>query len=196
MAIAFLVAGLGNPGPRYEGTRHNAGFLVVDELYRRTRQPGGWRERFGGLAALVDWGDETALAVKPQTYMNRSGQCVQALLAFYKLGKDRLIVVHDELDLPFGELRLKLGGGDGGHNGVKSITAQLGGAEYSRLRFGIGRPPPEFAGDAAGFVLEAFAAAERADLDNLVARAADALTLVARVGLDAAMNQVNRRTKG
>jgi PTH1 family peptidyl-tRNA hydrolase len=191
----ILVAGLGNPGARYEGTRHNAGFLVVDELFRRAEPPATWREKLSGLSAVAEIAGHRSLLLKPQTLMNRSGNCVGPTLAFYKLPPEGLLVVHDELDLPLGQIRLKMGGGDAGHNGLRSITGRLGTGEYGRLRFGIGRPPPDFEGDTASYVLEGFAPTERADLQDLVGNAADAVTLVVRAGLDAAMNQVNRRTR-
>ena len=192
----ILVVGLGNPGVRYEGTRHNAGFLVADELWRRAGASAPWRERFGGLLASIEIDAQRVLLLKPQGLMNRSGLSVRPTAAFYRLGAEELVVIHDELDLPFGHLRLKVGGGDAGHNGLRSISTHLGTSGFVRLRFGIGRPPPEFQGDMANYVLEAFAPPERAALDELVGKAADAVSLVARVGTDAAMNQVNRRTKG
>ena len=155
-----------------------------------------WRQQYQGLAALVVLEQTRALLLKPQTYMNRSGQSVRSALAFYKLDPSELVVVHDELDLSFGQLRLKFGGGDAGHNGLRSVSESLSTREYVRLRVGIDRPPAEFAGDAASYVLEGFAPAEQLDLEALVSRAADAITLVVRDGLDAAMNQVNRRNKG
>ncbi len=192
----ILVAGLGNPGARYEGTRHNAGFLVVDELWRRAGVSPAWRERHRGLIAPIEFEGRRALLLKPQTLMNRSGLSLQSTAAFYRLDPAEIVVIHDELDLPLGQVRLKVGGGDAGHNGLRSISNHLGTRDYVRLRFGIGRPPPEFGGDTASYVLQAFAPPERAILEDLVGKAADAVNLVARIGIDAAMNEVNRRTKG
>ena len=189
----MLVSGLGNPGARYEGTRHNAGFLVVDELCRRSDPAAVWRSKHDGLTAAVSVGGERVLLLKPQKLMNRSGQSVRPMLAFHRLAPSDLLVVHDELDLPFGQIRLKIGGGDAGHNGLRSVTTELGSPDYLRLRFGIGRPPPEFEGDVTDYVLQGFAPMQRAGLRELVGRAADAVVLVARFGIDAAMNQVNRR---
>ncbi|HWA77801.1 MAG TPA: aminoacyl-tRNA hydrolase [Polyangiaceae bacterium] len=187
----ILVAGLGNPGPRYAETRHNAGFLVVDRLAARA---GGalFREKFHGSFATATV-DGTAFGLlKPLTFMNESGRSVQAAVQLYKVPLASLFVVHDELDLPFGDLRLKQGGGDGGHRGLRSITGCIG-AEYVRLRFGIGRPPPDFRGDPADFVLQGFSLAERTDLDQLIDRAADALVLAATRGISVAMNATNQR---
>jgi len=187
-----IVVGLGNPGPQYAATRHNLGFMVVDALGARA---GGvqFRSKFHGDLAEVRLASGPATLLKPLTYMNGSGRSVQAALAFFKLPPSELLVVHDELDLSFGDLRLKAGGGDAGHNGLKSITQQLGTSEYPRLRVGIGKPPPGFRGSGADFVLEGFRPAEKAELDPLVERAADAVELVAKHGLAAAMNTTNRR---
>jgi peptidyl-tRNA hydrolase, PTH1 family len=187
-----IVVGLGNPGPKYATTRHNVGFMVVDLIGERS---GGvqFRSKFHGELAEARLGASTATLLKPLTYMNNSGRSVQAALAFFKLPATELMVVHDELDLPFGDIRLKAGGGDAGHNGLKSITQHLGTSEYPRLRFGIGKPPPGFRGGGADFVLEGFGPAEKAELGQLVERAADAVELVAKHGLAAAMNTTNRR---
>lgn len=188
----MIVVGLGNPGPEYAQTRHNLGFMVVDELAARA---GGaaFRNKFQGELAESRVGGGPATLLKPQTYMNNSGRSVQAALAFYKLPPSELLVVHDELDLEFGDVRLKQGGGNAGHNGLKSITQSLGTPDYARLRVGIGKPSPGFGGSGADFVLEGFRAAEKAELGRLVERAADAVELVAKVGLAAAMNTTNRR---
>jgi len=187
----FLVVGLGNPGSRYAATRHNAGFMVVDELASR----GGavFRSKFSGEIGEVELSGKTTLLLKPATFMNQSGQSLRAAAAFYKVSIEQVLVVHDELDLPFGQQRLKQGGGDAGHNGLKSVTAHLGSPGYLRLRFGVGRPPPEFGGTPADFVLEAFASAEKAVLPELLKSAADAAGLVADRGFAAAMNVVNQR---
>lgn len=187
----ILVAGLGNPGPRYAETRHNAGFLVVDRLAARS---GGavFRDKFHGSFASATLEGVPLGLLKPLTFMNESGRSVQAAVQLYKVPHAELFVVHDELDLPFGELRLKQGGGDGGHRGLRSISGCIG-ADYLRLRFGIGRPPPDFRGDPADFVLQGFSLAERPDLDQLIDRAADALVLAATRGISVAMNATNQR---
>jgi PTH1 family peptidyl-tRNA hydrolase len=187
----ILIAGLGNPGPRYAETRHNAGFLVIDRLAARAGSP-AFREKFQGSFATASV-DGVALALlKPLTFMNESARSVQPAVQLYKVPLAALFVVHDELDLPFGELRLKQGGGDGGHRGLRSISGSIG-SEYVRLRVGIGRPPPDFRGDPADFVLQGFSLAERSELDSVLARAADALVLAATRGISVAMNATNQR---
>ncbi|WP_433229907.1 aminoacyl-tRNA hydrolase [Actinomadura formosensis] len=184
-ADPWLVVGLGNPGPSYAGNRHNAGFMVLDVLAARA---GG---RFRSHRARADvlegrLAGARAVLAKPRSFMNESGGPVKGLRDFYKVPVERLIVVHDELDVPFGAVRLKLGGGDNGHNGLRSITKSLGSGEYLRVRFGVGRPPGRM--DAAAFVLRDFSAAERKDLDLEVDRAADAVEALVSQGLAAAQN--------
>ncbi|MDP4507453.1 aminoacyl-tRNA hydrolase [Nonomuraea turcica] len=181
----WLIAGLGNPGPEYAGNRHNAGFMVLDELAARA---GGRFKAHKSRAEVCE--TRAAILAKPLTYMNLSGGPVKALADFYKIGPDRLIVVHDELDVPYGALRAKLGGGDNGHNGLKSITKVLGTRDYLRVRFGIGRPPGRM--DAATFVLRDFATAERKDLPFLVDRAADVVESLMARGLEATQNEYHR----
>lgn len=184
----FLVVGLGNPGPRYAATRHNAGFLVLDVLVERL---GGRLKAHKGRADVLEGrlaGVPVVLA-EPRSYMNESGGPVVSVARFYKIPLDRIVVVHDELDLPFGALRLKVGGGDGGHNGLRSVTAALGSKAYLRVRFGIGRPPGRQ--DPADFVLREFGATERKELAFFVDRAADAVEALLSDGLDAAQNTYN-----
>lgn len=189
----LLIAGLGNPGPRYQATRHNLGFRVIDELARQCGLPGSaFRDRFHGELASARLGEEEVLLLRPQTFMNDSGRSVQAACTFYKIKPAELIIAHDELDLPFAELRLKKGGGDGGNRGVRSITAAIG-PDYVRIRLGIGRPPPDFRGDPADFVLQAFASAELEAVEQMVSRATEAVTLVTSFGLEKAMNRINQR---
>ena len=147
----LLVVGLGNPGRKYEGNRHNIGFGVVDALARDVPSA-DFREKFSGLFARGEAFGSAVGLLKPQTYMNESGRSVQAAQAFLKVQLGEILVVHDELDLPFGEVRLKLAGGHAGHNGLRDISARLG-ADYARLRVGIGRPPPGFRGEVADYVL-------------------------------------------
>ncbi|GAA3424715.1 aminoacyl-tRNA hydrolase [Streptosporangium sandarakinum] len=181
----WLVVGLGNPGPEYAGNRHNAGFMVADELAARI---GGRFKAHRSRAEVLEGRVAGAPAVlaKPLSYMNLSGGPVKALADFYKVDPARVIAVHDELDIPYGALRAKLGGGDNGHNGLKSITKSLGTREYLRLRFGIGRPPGRM--DPAAFVLRDFATAERKDLPFLVDRAADMVESLITSGLEATQN--------
>lgn len=185
----WLVVGLGNPGSPYEGNRHNIGFRVVDELAARI---GGRLRRHKRARADVLEGRlaaERVVLVEPSTFMNDSGQAVAPLRDFYRVAPDRIVVVHDELDLPFGSLRLKLGGGDNGHNGLRSLRRSLGTGDFARARFGVGRPPGRL--DPAVFVLRDFSARERDDVAVLVARTADAVETVVRDGLTAAQNQFN-----
>lgn len=181
----WLVVGLGNPGPGYAGNRHNAGFMVVDALAGRM---GGRFKAHKGRAEVVDGrlAGQRAVLAKPRSYMNESGGPVKALRDFYKVPPERVVIVHDELDIPYGALRLKLGGGDNGHNGLRSITKALGGRDYLRVRFGIGRPPGRM--DPAAFVLRDFSAAERKELDLHLDRAADATEVLLTDGLERAQN--------
>jgi PTH1 family peptidyl-tRNA hydrolase len=181
----WLVVGLGNPGPRYAGNRHNIGFQVADLLAERM---GGRFKAHKGRADVVEGrleGRRVVLA-KPSSYMNLSGGPVASLRDFFKIPVERIVVVYDELDLPFGTLRLKRGGGDNGHNGLKSLTQSLGSKEYLRVRFGIGRPPGRQ--DPADFVLKDFSTVERKELPFLVDRAADAAEALLTGTLEAAQN--------
>ncbi|HWG61199.1 MAG TPA: aminoacyl-tRNA hydrolase [Streptosporangiaceae bacterium] len=181
----WLIAGLGNPGPGFAGNRHNAGYMVADELATRI----GGRFKPGKYRALVTDGRLAGAPVtlaKPMTFMNESGGPVAGLRGYYRLPQERIVVIHDELDLPFGTIRLKLGGGDNGHNGLRSVTAALGGRDYYRVRFGIGRPPGRM--DPAAYVLRDFSAAERKELPYLIDRAADAVEALISSGLAAAQN--------
>jgi PTH1 family peptidyl-tRNA hydrolase len=187
----LLVVGLGNPGPRYAATRHNAGFLVVDELAARLGGSFKSPKALSGRADVIEGrlaGQPVVLA-KPRSYMNESGGPIVTASRFYKIAIENIVVVHDELDLPFGGLRLKRGGGEGGHNGLKSTTASFGSKEYARVRFGIGRPPGRQ--DPAEYVLREFSAAERKELAFLVDRAADSVECLVSNGLEAAQNLFN-----
>jgi len=189
----LLIAGLGNPGPRYAATRHNVGFRVIDELARQCGvAASSFRERFHGQIASARLGSEDLLLLKPQTFMNESGRSVQAACTFYKIKPSELLVAHDELDVPFAEIRLKKGGGDGGNRGIRSIIGALG-PDYVRIRLGIGRPPPDFQGDVADFVLQSFPLAEQAIVEQMIVRATEAVSLVTSLGLEKAMNRINQR---
>lgn len=190
----LLVVGLGNPGRQYSAHRHNVGFMVVDELAGACRAD-GFRSKFNGEYAKGEVSGEDVVLLKPQTFMNDSGRCVQAAMAFFKPKVDHLLVVHDELDLPFGTVRLKAGGGHAGHNGLRSIMACIGTGDFGRIRFGIGRPPPGFRGEVADYVLSGFDGPERAELPDLLKKAAAAVVEVAARGLAAAMNVSNVRPK-
>jgi len=181
----WLVVGLGNPGPTYAGNRHNIGFQVADLLAERM---GGRFKAHKGRADVVEGrlaGRRVVLA-KPSSFMNLSGGPVSSLHNFFKIPVERIVVVYDELDLPFATLRLKQGGGDNGHNGLKSLTQSLGSRDYLRVRFGIGRPPGRQ--DPADFVLKDFSAAEKKELPVLVDRAADAVEALLTGTLEAAQN--------
>jgi PTH1 family peptidyl-tRNA hydrolase len=201
----WLVVGLGNPGPQYAGNRHNVGQMVLDELARRTGVTFGARAsgllsrrpqaavaeaRLGVLPGGAP-GPRVVLA-KPTTYMNVSGGPVAALAKYYDVPPERTVLVHDELDIPFADVRLKRGGGEGGHNGLRDTTKALGTKDYVRVRVGVGRPPGRM--DAADFVLRDFAKNELKDLAWLVDAAADAVELVVVEGLEAA--QLKFHTKG
>jgi PTH1 family peptidyl-tRNA hydrolase len=196
----WLVVGLGNPGPQYVGNRHNVGQMVLDELARRagasfSAKGGGVLSRRPQAAtAEVRIGTgpggvpgPRGVLAKPSTYMNTSGGPVAALARYYDVPAERVVMVHDELDIPFGEIRLKLGGGEGGHNGLRSITRSTGTKDYLRVRVGIGRPPGRQ--DPADFVLKDFSSTERTSLPSLLADAADAVEAVASDGLTAAQQR-------
>lgn len=196
---AWLVVGLGNPGPTYASHRHNVGFMVADELARRAgagfTAPRGMRAdacetRLTALGMGALGADaERVVLLKPRTYMNDSGAAVRKASSFYSVAPANVIAVHDELDLDFGRLRLKLGGGDNGHNGLKSIRSALGTGDYYRVRFGIGRPPGRQA--PADFVLTSFPASAREELALEIDRAADAVEALILRGLEAAQNTFN-----
>ncbi len=185
-----LLAGLGNPGPKYAKNRHNVGFMVVDRFALAHGAP-GYRERFSASLSKTGVGAGDVVLLKPTTYMNLSGRAVQQALRFFKLELGALVVVHDELDLPFGTLRIKLGGGTAGHRGLASIVEQCGGADFCRLRVGIGRPR---AGSVEGYVLSDFAAAQGAELQDVLERASAALTDIVVRGAQAAMNAHNLKS--
>jgi PTH1 family peptidyl-tRNA hydrolase len=188
----LLVVGLGNPGREYASHRHNVGFMALDELARKASAD-AYRDKFSGSYAKAQVGDQQAALLKPMTYMNESGRSVQPAMAFFKVQPRELLVLHDELDLPFGTVRLKFGGGHAGHNGLRSIMAHVGTGDFGRVRIGIGRPPPGFRGEVADFVLSSFDALERASLDECLKRAAESVLEVATRGFDAAMNARNTR---
>ena len=181
----WLVAGLGNPGPEYAGNRHNAGYMVADVLASRIGSAFRSHRARADIAEGRMAGRPVTVA-KPRSFMNTSGGPVAALRDFYKIPPERIVVVHDELDLPFGTIRLKHGGGAAGHNGLRSVTSSLGSPGYYRVRFGIGRPPGRM--DPVNFVLHDFSTAERRELPLLLADAADAVEALLSDGLAAAQN--------
>ena len=190
----WLIAGLGNPGKKYERNRHNVGFRVADELARR-HGVGPLKEKFGGLTGTGIIAGQRASIIKPMKYMNLSGFAVSQAVQFQGIDPAELIVVHDEIDLPFARLRLKSGGGHGGHNGVRSVVEQLGHGDFLRVRIGVGRPETE-SGDAgegrvSSHVLSDFPAEMDRDVAQLVDRATDAVEAIITRGIRAAMNEFN-----
>jgi len=185
----WIIVGLGNPGPEYAGNRHNAGQMVLDLLAERIGARFKAHRTRSDIAEGRLSGQPVTLA-RPRSYMNLSGGPAAALLGFYKLSPERLVVIHDELDVSFGVVRLKLGGGDNGHNGLRSITSSLGTRDYYRARFGIGRPPGRM--DPAAFVLKDFSAQERKELPFALDRAADAVEALITKGLAEAQNEYHQ----
>lgn len=189
MTDTWLVVGLGNPGPEYGGNRHNVGQMVLDTL--AARMGGKFAAHKGARAAALEgrlWvGGPRAVLAKPLTYMNVSGGPTSSLAKYYGIDPDHVVAVHDELDIPFNTVRLKLGGGEGGHNGLRDISKALGTKDYLRVRVGVGRPPGRM--DAADFVLRDFSTAEKKELPFLLDEAADAVEVLARDGLAAAQQK-------
>lgn len=189
MAEPLLVVGLGNPGPQYAKTRHNLGFMVADLLAARMGGQFKVHKRSGAEIVTGRLGHRPVVLAKPRTYMNESGRQVGPLAKFYSVMPTDLIVIHDELDIDFGRIRLKLGGGEGGHNGLRSVASSLGTKNFQRVRIGVGRPPGRK--DPAAYVLETFSAAERPEVPAICEQAADATELLIEVGLETAQNQVH-----
>jgi PTH1 family peptidyl-tRNA hydrolase len=185
--LDLLVAGLGNPGREYERTRHNVGWLVLDELARR--YGGSWRSKFSGSLAEVRLGDARLALLKPETYMNESGRSVGAAARFFKVEPEQLLVVHDDVDLEPGRLQARRGGGLAGHNGLRSLAQHLGSQEFLRLRIGVGRPGRGDRRSVSDWVLSPFAVED--DVETLVSRAADAVEAIVHEGLDAAQARFN-----
>jgi PTH1 family peptidyl-tRNA hydrolase len=204
----MLVVGLGNPGKRYAGTPHNVGFRVLDTFAEHTARlarppevpagaaeapPPAWAPRFDGAVMLTAVDRQEIVLLKPLTYMNRSGESVRKAMSFFEISEESTLVVHDELDLPLGTVKLKRGGGEAGHNGLKSISAEIGTRDYSRLRVGVGRPT---SGEVADFLLRPLDDADATKLEGCFGAARDAIQLWARQGMDKAMNWVNRQVAG
>jgi PTH1 family peptidyl-tRNA hydrolase len=185
--LDLLVAGLGNPGREYERDRHNAGWMVIDEL--AGRHGGAFRSKFSGSLAEIRIGEERVALVKPETYMNESGRSIAAAVRFFKVAAEDLLVVHDDVDLDVGRLQVRLGGGLAGHNGLRSIAQALGTQEFLRLRIGVGRPGRGDPRDVADYVLSPFEPAEHSEA--MVSRAADAAEVLLAQGLTATQQQFN-----
>ncbi len=185
--LDLLVAGLGNPGREYDRTRHNAGWMVLDELARR--HGGSWRSKFSGSLTEVRLGELRLALLKPETYMNDSGRSVGSAVRFFKVEPEQVLVVHDDVDLEAGRLQARAGGGLGGHNGLRSLAQHLGSQDFLRLRIGVGRPGRGDPRPVADWVLSPFAPEE--DAGALIARAADAVETIAQDGLEAAQQRYN-----
>lgn len=185
----FVIAGLGNPGPQYQWTRHNAGFLFLDRLASQESIP-VTRKTFSSLTGEWSYGGQRLILIKPQTFMNLSGRAVMQALQFHKLPLTQLIVVHDDLDLSFGSVRLKQGGGHGGHNGLRSIMEQLGMGDFIRLRIGIDRPPH---GDTSSYVLGNIPPNQMEQLPRILDGGRDMLEMMLKDGLPKAMSMNNNR---
>ena len=185
----WLIVGLGNPGPTYALTRHNIGARVIDELVRRNHDKLTKHSR--ALANVCEFriGDNKIIAAQPQSYMNESGGPTKALAQFYKVEPDAVVVLHDELDIALGTIRVKLGGGDNGHNGLKSLRSAFGTGDFFRIRLGIGRPPGQQ--DPADFVLKNFSTAEKTEVDFLISKGADAVETLVQYGLTETQQRFN-----
>ena len=186
-SLDLLVAGLGNPGRRYEQTRHNVGWLVMDEL--ASRHGGSYRGKFSGQLAEIRLDDLRLALLKPETYMNESGRSVGAAARFFKASPERLVVVHDDVDLDVGRLQVRSGGGLAGHNGLRSLADAIGSRDFLRVRIGVGRPGRGDRRPVSDYVLSPFPA--ETDVDGIVGRAADAVEALARDGLDTTQQRFN-----
>jgi PTH1 family peptidyl-tRNA hydrolase len=189
MDNALLVTGLGNPGPEYDLTRHNIGFIVADELFARSGEF-SWQNKFLGQYCKIRLDDRQIILLKPETYMNLSGKSVAMAANFFNLDIDQIIIIHDDLDLPFGTIKAKKGGGTGGHKGIVSCKMLLGSSDFARIRVGIGRPAY---GGVTDFVLARFSKDEQIELDSIVKTAADAVQYAASFGLTKTMNKFNTK---
>jgi peptidyl-tRNA hydrolase, PTH1 family len=189
VAEPLLVVGLGNPGPNYAQTRHNLGFMVADLLAARLGSTFKAHKRSGAEVVTGRLGGHSVVLAKPRSYMNESGRQVAPLAKSYSVPPADIVVIHDDLDIEFGRIRLKLGGGEGGHNGLRSVAVTLGTKDFQRIRIGIGRPPGRK--DPAAFVLENFTAAERPEVPAICEQAADAAELLVELGLESAQNVVH-----
>jgi peptidyl-tRNA hydrolase, PTH1 family len=189
----ILIAGLGNPGKEYSSSRHNVGFIVVDEIAKRLGISLK-KKRFGSLLAEVLLEEQQLMLLKPQTYMNLSGDAVSEAVEFFKIPLKNVIVVHDEIDLPLGSIKIKTKGGSAGHKGVQSIISCLGDGSFVRVRMGIGKPIQK--SEVVGHVLSGFEKEEKKIMENMVARAADAILEITLRGLESTMNKFNKKSEG
>ncbi|WP_425004321.1 aminoacyl-tRNA hydrolase [Mycolicibacterium sp. S3B2] len=189
MADPLLVVGLGNPGPNYAKTRHNVGFMVADILAGRLGDGFKVHKKSGAEVATGRLAGRSVVLAKPRVYMNESGRQVGPLAKFYSVSPSDIVVIHDELDIDFGRIRLKRGGGEGGHNGLRSVASALGTKDFQRVRIGIGRPPGRQ--DPAAYVLQPFNTGERDEVPTICEQAADATELLIAEGLEPAQNTVH-----
>jgi peptidyl-tRNA hydrolase, PTH1 family len=189
----WMIAGLGNPGARYAGTRHNLGAMVIEQLLEQSGSSLK-RHKSGCMIAETELGGERVVLARPLSYMNESGRPLRDLARWYKIPVDRVVVVHDEFDLPFGDVRVKVGGGLAGHNGLRSIVNHFGTKDFARVRIGISKPPGRKQG--TDHVLDEFDSRERRDLPEVIDRAAHAVERILEAGLERAMNEVNTRSTG
>ncbi len=189
MERAVLVVGLGNPGPKYNLNRHNFGFMVLEELARSTPFAPSWQEKFKGQFTKITAGDVSYTLLKPLTFMNLSGHSVSRAVQYFGFSLEQIIVVHDEIDLPFEAMRIKNGGGTAGHKGITSIKNELGDGGFARVRMGVGRPVH---GSVSDYVLSDFSRDEQAALPDLLTRGSQAVQAIAREGITPAMNTFNR----
>lgn len=184
----WLIVGLGNPGPRYAANRHNVGFMAVDALCESTYPPPVWSDRFKGQQTAIRIGTARCVVLKPMTFMNRSGDSVQAAAAYHRVPADQIVVLHDEIDFPYARVAVKEGGGHGGHNGLRDLIRALGSRDFIRVRIGVGRPVH---GEVADYVLSNFSKEEGGELSDLLGRASKAAEAVLTSGVKAAMNTFN-----
>jgi PTH1 family peptidyl-tRNA hydrolase len=184
-----LVAGLGNPGPQYAKNRHNYGYLVLDEM-AASAGVAGWQEKFSGQFLRTNLAGNKLLLLKPMTYMNLSGRSVARAVHFFRIPVENVIVIHDDLDLPYDEIRIKKGGGTAGHKGIASIAQELGDTGFVRVRMGIGRPVH---GEVVNYVLDNFSIEENATLVENVIRGSEVINCIVSCGLTTAMNRFNKR---
>ncbi|HEX4925127.1 MAG TPA: aminoacyl-tRNA hydrolase [Bdellovibrionales bacterium] len=189
----WLIVGLGNPGPKYEKTRHNAGFLCLDHLLNRVANGANFKNEHKAHVTRISIGSEQAFLAKPQTYMNLSGESVQAIMHFYKIELANLVVAHDEVDLPFNQMKVQKNRGPGGHNGLKSINQHLGTQDYYRIKLGVGRPTVPM--DVADFVLQNFSKDEEKLLPEFWARGAQAIETLVLKGYNEAATLFNKKTE-
>ena len=185
----YLIVGLGNPGKKYHRNRHNIGFMAIDEISTAVSIPLG-KVQQKGITGNGRWQGASLILVKPQTFMNLSGESVQALCQFFKVSRENILVIHDEVDLPFGTLTLKDGGGLAGHNGLKSIAQHMGGQDFHRLRMGIGRPVH---GSVSNYVLSSFSKDDEIILEDYLSGAADAITIYLEKGFQKAASKYSRK---